>query len=72
MTADPDDIRLGNEERKLLRQAESRTGKPWRQLLRELLSEVLAKPEEYPWTTAQEAAFEKVWDNEEDAVYDEL
>jgi hypothetical protein len=25
-----------------------------------------------PWLKAQEAAFAKVWDNDEDAVYDQL
>ena len=65
-----DTIQLSDEERNLLLQAEERTGTPWRQVLRTLLTELLS--EDYPWQASQEAAFTRVWDNVHDSVYDDL
>lgn len=71
MATNPDDITLDDEDRRLLAEAAERAGKPWRKFFRGWLSEFLSG-DDYPWAKAQESSFAKVWDNDEDAVYDEL
>ena len=71
MATNPDDISLDDEDRRLLAQAAERAGKPWRKFLRTWLTDFIAD-DEYPWAKGQESSFAKVWENNEDAIYDEL
>lgn len=60
---------------RLATKAAKQHGTTWRALLREVLSGLIksdSTPEKYAWQSAQEQAFSKVWDNDEDAIYDDL
>lgn len=74
MATNPDDIRLGPDERRLLAKLADESGKAWADILREALERYarLPEPSMQAWMKAQEDVLSKVWDNDEDAVYDAL
>ena len=74
MATDPNDIRLGPEQQQLLAKLADTTGKAWPEALREVVEPYLngtAHPSN-PWLKAQEETLAKVWDNDEDAEYDNV
>ena len=75
MATNPNDIRLGPEQQQLLAALADKTGKTWTEALREVVEPHLKNGSAHsstPWLKAQEDVLAKVWDNDEDAEYDNL
>jgi len=79
MATDPSDIKLSPEFQARIAELEEKTGTDWSDLLDTIISSVESlvdgtrcQDERTAWTSAQEQAFEKVWDNEHDAIFDDL